>query len=355
MSLANDKVHFTKIRSTFFFALVLLLTAAFAYLLHPFFYPLFWAAVLAVMFFPFYKWLNRHLKFPRVSAMLTVIFVTVLVFVPLLLLGLLIVEQTVSLYAQVSPQPIISNVTDFTKWLAQTRIGSLIRAAEPQWIEYFTHASKTIGGWLIANITEITQNSLRFLLLTFITLYCLYYFLKDGLRMIHRLTYLSPLGDEYEYILLDRFTSTARATLKSTIMIGAIQGFIGSILFSVTNVSGAIIWGVIMAIAAIFPAVGAWIVWLPLGLLSLFMGKTWEGITIIAVGAFLISLIDNVLRPWLVGKDIAMHPLLVFISTLGGIVIFGISGFVIGPIITALFLSMMSMYDYYYEKELKHN
>jgi predicted PurR-regulated permease PerM len=167
--------------------------------------------------------------------------------------------------------------------------------------------------------------------------------------------HLCPLGDRYEQKLYDRFTSTARATIKGNLILGAIQGGLGVILFTLTGVPGALIWGVIMMLFCVIPGLGSFIVWFPAGLITILAGNTWQGIIILLVGALIISTIDNFLRPVLVGKDIQMHPLLVLFSTLGGIVVFGASGFIIGPIIAALFMAFWDMYEGYYHEELNHN
>lgn len=172
--------------------------------------------------------------------------------------------------------------------------------------------------------------------------------------MLHRLMHLSPLGDKYETMLYDKFTSTTRATLKSTLIVGGIQGFLSGLLFWITGIEGAFVWGVIMVIIAIIPAIGTPVVLVPAAIIMLALGNVWQGIALLA-GAVIISVLDNLLRPPLVGKDIQMHPLVVFFATLGGLIIFGISGFVIGPIIAALYISIMSIYDHYYKNELSKN
>jgi predicted PurR-regulated permease PerM len=119
------------------------------------------------------------------------------------------------------------------------------------------------------------------------------------------------------------------------LIIGGLQGLLGATLFFFLGIDGALTWGVVMTLMSIVPGVGSSIVWVPAALIMLFTGHYWEGITILAVGALVISMVDNLLRPVLLGKDIQMHPLLIFLSTLGGIMLFGISGFVLGPMIIA--------------------
>jgi len=189
----------------------------------------------------------------------------------------------------------------------------------------------------------------------FIMFYTLFFFLRDGKKILEHLMHLSPLGNKYETMLYEKFTSTSRATLKGTFLVGCVQGTLGGLLFLAVGIPGALIWGLMMVALSIVPAVGCSIIWLPTGIIMLLMGNIWQGITILLFGTLVISNIDNLIRPPLVGKDIQMHPLLVLFSTLGGIFIFGISGFIIGPVIAALFTSVISIYDHYYRNELSNN
>ncbi|MEK7643760.1 MAG: AI-2E family transporter, partial [Patescibacteria group bacterium] len=250
-------------------------------------------------------------------------------------------------------QPV--NLDNITNKLSNSWFQPLIQSLDCKWTGYAASLSKTIGEFLISSIRSVTQNSLHFFFMLFLTFYTLYYFLKDGEKMLHRLMHLSPLGDEYETMLYDRFTSTARSTLKGSLIIGGIQGLIGAILFWLTDVPGAVVWGVVMMAASLIPALGSFIIWLPVGIAMLIFGNFWQGITIIITGTFVISLVDNILRPHLVGKATQMHPLTILFSTLGGIFLFGISGFIIGPIIAALYLAAMTMYNHYYRNELENN
>ena len=160
------------------------------------------------------------------------------------------------------------------------------------------------------------------------------------------------IGDTYEKKLFDRFTSTTRATLKSTFIVGSIQGILGGLLFWVTGIPGALVWGVVMTALSVIPAIGSFLVWLPAGIIMMAMGNIAQGLTIIIFGSFVIGTIDNILRPPLIGKDIQMHPILILFSTIGGLGLFGVTGVVIGPIIAAFFLGLLDMYELRYKKQL---
>lgn len=349
----HASMSFTKMRSIFFFTLIVLLAIAVLYLFRPFFYPIFWAAIIAVMFHPWYMWLNKHMKMPGLSAFIGVILVLVALVLPLILIALLLVHQSIQLYSSTSPQ--LLNPENVTKLLDLPLIAPYVETAKDWWANSGSEVTKNVGAFVLTHATRFTQFSFLFLAQTALMLYTLYYFFKDGPRMLKRLMHLSPLGDKYEKMLYERFRSTSSATLKSTLIIGGIQGILGGVLFWVTGVPGAFVWGVIMTILSIIPAVGSVLVWLPAGIVMLALGNVWQGVTILVFGGVVISVIDNVLRPPLIGKDTQMHPLVVLFSTLGGLALFGISGFVVGPIIAALFISVMSIYDYYYKNELSSN
>lgn len=349
----SDKLQFTKMRAVFFFGLIILLTVAFLYIIQPFFYPIFWAAIIAIMFYPHYVWLNNYLKMSSLSSAIMIVVVFVTIFLPLVLISALLVNESLGLYESVSQKNFTPNVERVSSWFEHGPLAPYIDTVKTKWTEYATNATKQLSGWIFTGIKSITQNSVRFFFMLFIMLYTLYYFFKDGKHMLSRLMHLSPLGSRYEEMLYDRFTSTARAMIKSTFIIGGIQGLIGTILFWFTGLPGALVWGVIMMALSILPGVGAFLVWLPAGIIMIALGNIWQGITILVVGVFVISLIDNLLRPPLVGKDTQMPPLIVLFSTLGGIILFGVSGFIIGPIIAALYLSIMSIYDHYYRNELE--
>lgn len=350
----SDKISFAKMQSIFFFGLIGVLSIAMLYLFGPFLYPIFWAAVIAVVFYPVHRRIAAHMKGKGGSALISLLLIFVIIFIPLSALSALLVNESLDLYTKVSESSIFQNPDEVSSWLEKTPLAPYVDQIRTDWTKYATQATQWISSFVFTSVTTITQNSVRFLIMFFIMMYTLYYFFKDGPRMLHRLMHLSPLGDRYEKMLYEKFTSTTRATLKSTLIVGGIQGFLSGLLFWITGIEGAFVWGVIMVIIAIIPAIGTPVVLIPAAIIMLALGNFWQGIVLLA-GALLISVLDNLLRPPLVGKDIQMHPLIVFFATLGGLILFGISGFVIGPIIAALYISIMSIYDHYYKTELKKN
>ena len=198
---------------------------------------------------------------------------------------------------------------------------------------------------------SLANNLLNFFLMLFI----MFYFYLDGPRILERIIKWSPLKDEYERVLIEKFVSVSKGTLKGILVIGVIQGILGGFLFWGVGMSSPIFMGVLMVFASIIPAVGTAAIWLPAALVLLVEGRWGAAIVTAAVGAGVIGSVDNFVRPILVGKDIKMHDLLVLLSTLGGLGIFGLPGLIIGPIIAALFLAIWNIYEEVFATELAAN
>lgn len=347
-------MNFSKFRDITFFAELILISAAFLYLIKPFFYPIFWAAIIAGIFYPIFKKINSKIKHGSLSSLITILLVLIIIIIPVAILGSLILKESLNLFDSLSNNqgPIVGMVKNIISWIKDNPITHRLNIDAQQITDKLTEVVKIITSAIFTTAKNLTQNSLVFLVMFFIMFYALFFFLKDGEKALKWLSKISPLGDKHEMVMYKRFTSTARAVLKGTIIVGAVQGFLGGALFYITGIENALIWGIIMAMLSVVPGFGSYVIWLPAALIMFALGNVWQALLIIIVGTIVISTIDNFLRPILVGKDTQMHPLLILFSTLGGLVLFGISGFIIGPIITALLLSLWEMYENYYKQKL---
>jgi len=347
-------MNFKKVKNLVFFAMLILVTAAFLYLLKPFFYPIFWAAVIASIFYPVYKKINAKIKYAGLSSLATIFLVLVIIIIPVAILGSLLIKESFDIYGSLSNnQSRIETTVKHVIELAKSNpILNKLHINEQQIAEKLTEVAKMITNFIFTAAKNLTQNSLTFLVMFIIMIYTLFFFLKDGDKLLKKLMRLSPLGDNHEMIIYKKFTSTARAALKGTLIVGVIQGFLGALLFYATGIEGALIWGIIMMMFSVVPGFGSYIVWMPAALIMFASGNIWQGITIVVFGALVISTIDNFLRPVLVGKDTQMHPLFIFFATLGGLLAFGISGVVIGPVITAFLMSIWQIYEEKYHGDL---
>ncbi|MFA7315009.1 MAG: AI-2E family transporter [Candidatus Magasanikbacteria bacterium] len=354
LSSKTNKPSFGKMKFFFFLGLISILTLAILYLFRPFIYQIFWAVVIAIIFYPLYQRFLKLFKHKGFSSFLAVFTSFFIIFIPLAILSILLISRSLSLYSDVSQSNLFQHPEQVSTWLEKTSLAPYINSIRNDWTNYATQATRWISGALFNSVKNITQNSLSFVFTLFVMLYTLYYLFKDGDKLLNWFKKISPLDDNYELELYQKFTSTIRSTLKSTLIVGGIQGILSGALFWITGIKGAFVWGVIMVLIAIIPAIGTSIILLPAAIIMLVLGNVWQAI-VLTVGALVISFVDNFLRPPLIGKDIQMHPLLVFFSTIGGLLLFGVSGFVIGPVLVALYLSAVSIYEFYYKKDLDKN
>jgi predicted PurR-regulated permease PerM len=197
--------------------------------------------------------------------------------------------------------------------------------------------------YALSLVMSASENILRFLLLAFVMIYLLFFFLKDGDQIIAKCVHAFPLEDNQESFLIEKFNSVTKATVKGTILIGVVQGIIGGVIFALLGIKSAILWGVLMAIFSILPSIGTAIIWFPAACILFVSGAWLKASILLLAGFFIIGLIDNFLRPYLVGKETKLPDYLILLTTLGGVSLVGLSGFVIGPIIAALFLTLWSL------------
>ena len=188
------------------------------------------------------------------------------------------------------------------------------------------------------------QVTVDFLLGAFVMLYLLFYLLRDGATLLAFAQRAVPLPPEQQQVLASSFTATVRGVLKGDLVVAVVQGILGGLIFWALGIGAPILWGAIMAVLSVLPVLGTGLVWVPAAIYLLLTGPVWKGIVLLAFGTLVISTIDNVLRPVLVGTDAKMPSYVVLVSTLGGIAIFGINGFVIGPLLAALFVTAWEMY-----------
>ena len=336
-----------------FFVILGIVTILFLYLLQPFFFPIFWAAVIAGVFRPLYIRINGKLNRPNLSTAILFLLIALIILLPAGIVGTLVFNESVQIYEKLSPDTkhMDRSIQRLINSIADNSLARLFHINKAMLIAKTTEVAQGITNYIFVHLTELTQNTLGLLVKFAIMLYTLFFFVRDGERFLRMVMKILPLGMGREKLLYERFIVTARSTLKVTLIIGGIQGTLGGIVFLVTDVEGALIWGLLMILMAIVPLVGCSIIWAPAGILMLLTGHIWEGILILAVGVLVISTVDNLLRPILIGQDVEMHPLLIFLSTLGGIILFGFSGFVIGPVITSLLIAIWEMYEEFYRKE----
>ncbi|MGH8689013.1 MAG: AI-2E family transporter [Burkholderiales bacterium] len=344
--IAPEHVIPAAVRHWGFAIVVIAVTIAFGWVLAPFYEAILWAIVLAILFAPLARWLEPRLGGrSSLAALLTLLIIVLIVFVPLVFVGSAFFRELgdalarfhagnldVGAYLQKMLSVLPSWVTDLQDKLGLEDLAALREKVGGA----LSKAAQFIGSRALL----IGENAFSFILGSAIMLYLLFFLLRDGPRLKQRLRSAIPLDDDLLLLLGTRFVDVARATVKGSVVVAIVQGTLGGLIFWILGIHAALLWGVAMTILALVPAVGAGLVWAPAALYLLATGHTAQGVVLIAFGIFVIGLVDNILRPILVGKSTRMPDYLVLISTLGGVSAFGISGLVTGPLIAALFVAV---------------
>ena len=330
-----------------FLLLLAAITLAFFWLLLPFFSAVFWAVILAIIFQPLQRRFEaRFGRRSNLAAALSVVVCIVIAIIPMaLILGSLVNEGAKLVQrAQsggIDPTAIIGTLRDALPPWVQTgldRIGggdldlSALR-------DRIAGLAQQLGQLVAGRALNLGQNTLRFVVATGIMLYVLFFLFRDGRGIARTIRASMPLSDVYNRRLIDKVVGVVRATVKGNVVIAVIQGTIGGVTLWALGVDAALLWGALMVFLSLLPAVGAAIVWIPIAVWLFATGAIWQGAVLVFVGAAVIGLVDNILRPVLVGKDTRLPDYVILVSTVGGLSIFGINGFVIGPLIAALFVA----------------
>ncbi len=305
------------------------------------------AAIFAGMSYPLFSRLRfRFGGRPNLASITTILALFVGVVVPIVAFLALVVSESVTL-----SQSIADWVRSEPDRLAQLRsyldrvpfADRLIPEGDELSTKLGEFASRA-GPVLAGQLAKLGRGTLSFLLQLFVCAYALFYFLVDGPSILRTILYYIPLGANEESQLLERFVSVTRATLKGSLLIGIIQGGLAGIAFWVAGVPGAAFWGTVMVVLSIIPAIGSPLVWIPAVIYLALTGNVTSALLLGGWCAIVVGTVDNFLRPRLIGRDARMSDLMILLSTLGGIVVFGALGFIVGPIIAALFVTVWHIY-----------
>lgn len=339
-----------RFRAAFVLLLVVAVSGLFLGVMWPFLKALLVGSILAGLSRPLFNWLTRLLRGrSSLAAALTLLLVFLLIFGPLSAFVGVVINQALNVSEHAIPwvQQHFGAASSFNAhdWLVQ-RFPALATYVPDQAkiIESVGNTAKMAGAVLVAGASRITAGTATFLLDLFVTLYAMFFFLKDGRAILEKIFYYTPLNHTDEARLLQQLTSVTRATVKGTLVIGAIQGALAGLGFWVAGIDGAAFWGTLMAILSIVPGIGAALIWVP-GVIYLYIiGQTLPATLLLIWCAVVVGTVDNLLRPTLVGKDAKMPDLLILVGTLGGLFLFGPIGFIVGPMVCGLFLTVWDIY-----------
>lgn len=343
MSESEEPPRF-RIEDGSFLALVLIVSVAFALVVAPFFGAILWGLVLALMFGPVHKRILAAMPGrSNLAALLTLFVIILIVILPAAFLGSALIQEFLHVYGMVqSGQIDIAQLFERMTTALPDWAANWLRARG--WTDIDTarrQMSETLSGSFSAIAThalQVGQGALNLVLMLGVMLYLTFFLIRDGEALAHRVVESIPLDPDRRRAVIRNFTVVTRATIKGSLIVAIVQGFVGGVTFALLGIEGALLWGTIMAIFSLIPAIGCGIVWLPVALYLFATGAVVKGIILVLAGAFVIGSIDNILRPILVGRDTRMPDYVVLISTLGGLQIFGFHGFIVGPVVAALFI-----------------
>lgn len=338
------------LHNRFFLFLLVVVSIAFGWLLWPFYGAVFWGTILAILFTPLHRRLLPRLGNRRnLTALTTLMICLLIVILPTAMITASLIQEGAAFYGRIKSgelafgdyfQQVFNAMPPFAHELLMrlgvTDISSLQERLTAGLVE---------GGQFIASqALNIGQNTAQFMISLGIMLYLLFFLMRDGSALSRKIKQAIPLSDAHKRTLFLKFTAVVRATVKGNIAVAAVQGALGGLMFWVLGIQGALLWAVVMGILSLLPAVGAGLIWGPVAIYYMVAGRWTEGFAVLAFGVVVIGLVDNVLRPILVGKDTQMPDYVVLIATLGGMALFGLNGFVIGPLIAALFIAVWDLF-----------
>jgi predicted PurR-regulated permease PerM len=342
--------------SRYFFVAILLGTAVvFFRMVQVFFMPVVLAAVFATLFYPLYQRILRAFWGRRtLAAFCCCLLLLLLLVAPLYMVANLVTHEAIDFYR--GAQQNLGNLSQrIQEPLLRLRAMPMVRDLKLDQIDWHAtlqNVASSAGSLAASLINKTSRGTIEIVVLLVLTLFTMFYFFRDGRDLLRRVNFLIPLRREHKKAIAIRFSTVARATVKGTLVIALVQGTLSGLTLWIFGVGSPFLWGVVATFSAVLPMVGSWLVLYPAAFYQIATGHVWQGLGILLVTVIVIVNVDNLIRPRLVGQETGMHDLMVFFSTLGGISMFGPMGFIVGPMVAALFLSLLDIYSVEFRDDL---
>ncbi len=328
-------------------------------ILEPFLSALAWAAVLATVFHPLYDRLIHRLRRPRLASAVACIVLTVAIVLPVLVLILLLAGESVSAYRMLEDRLKsggLGQVTTFRETHAYQWI--LVRSRdlglpEPDLSAVGMRALRAVSEFLVNHSASVLSGFTRFVVSFFIMLFGLYYLFIYGRQILSELRGLIPLRPEHQEMIAEKFRAIARATFGGALATALIQGTAGGLVFMIFGLPSPLLWGAVMSFLSLVPLVGTALVWGPVVIYYLLTGAIWKGLLLLVIFGGVVGSVDNVVKPLIIRRGVEINTLLIFLSVLGGVAMFGFLGFVLGPFFVTVFLLLIDIYKAEFRVELK--
>lgn len=336
-------------------SLFFLVSAIFFYLFYriivPFFVPIAWAAVFAILFHPFYRRLVPRVRREGLASVLMCLLIFLLIIGPVGYLMVQLVNEAAQAVSYVNNMYKTGELKEMLSldvpWVQSLKesLSQYYDLSRIDLDEIIKDAANAISQIVVQQTSAIIANGAQIVFYFVLMFFTMYYFFIDGGRLVNRLRRLMPLTEEQVNLTFKQLYDIIQATMYGGLVVAVVQGLIGGIIFWAVGIPSAVFWGGIMAFLSIIPIVGAFIVYIPAGIILIIAGSWVKGIVVILIGTLVISQIDNVLRPYLISGKAAMHPLLLFFSIMGGISLFGLLGIIVGPMVAAVFVTLLRIFE----------
>jgi predicted PurR-regulated permease PerM len=344
--MSNSNLHYRT-----FLILLIVVSIAFGWILWPFYGAVFWGTILAIIFSPLHRRLLARLggKRRNLAALTTLLLCVLIAILPMIVITGSLVQEGSALYQQMKSgnlnfglyfEQVMNALPPSVHGVLDRFDLADIRSLQQKLSNVSVQASQ----FLATQAFSIGQDTFQFVISFGVMLYLLFFLLRDGASLSRSISQAIPLSEAYKQHLMRKFTTVIRATVKGNVAVAATQGLLGGLAFWFLGIQGSLLWGVLMAFLSLLPAIGAALIWVPVAVYFLVTGAIWQGVGLTAFCILVIGMVDNIMRPLLVGKDTKMPDYVVLISTLGGMALFGLNGFVIGPLIAALFTAVWDLF-----------
>lgn len=347
--MTGEPHHTSELQQISFLMILAAVTIMLVWIAWPFATSLLWSALAAIMFQPLYKWSLKKCRGKRnPAALLSLAIISFAVLLPAFWIGTMVVAEAVQLVRSLQQNPIdlVALASEIYAMLPTPAQQMIDESGWNDVSQVQDRLQQLIGesaGMLASQAVSIGGGALGFVLAFGLGLYVTYFLLRDGSRIGETILHSAPVERAIADRLAERFLGIVRATIKGSVLVGIVQGTLGGIMLWIAGVPSALLFGVLMAVLALIPAVGTALVWAPVGIWLLVTGEIWQGIFVLAGGFIVVSSADNVLRPILVGRDTGIPDWIILVTTLGGLAIAGFSGIVLGPLVAGLFLASWSI------------
>lgn len=328
---------------------LLIVTAIGLYLcwlmIKPFLGVLMWAAVLVIVFYPIHRRLVQRTNRPSLSALLSCVLVILTILVPVALVTVAVLNEATS--AAQSVQAAINYVFDPTSPVTGRLLGWASRYIDVERLrsgEYLAQQLSGVSGGLAGQTLGVIGGLIGAIVQMFFVIFTMYYLFRDGDRIFMTIKNSLPLNEDQSLAIMERTKEVVGASVYGVLAIAVIQGALGGLAFWVLGVPSAIVWGVVMTFLSMIPMLGAFLVWVPAAIYLALTGHYMKAVFLVLWGTLVIGMIDNFLRPKLVGGRTRLHELLIFFAVLGGLQVFGVLGIVLGPVVLALAMSLIEVF-----------